>query len=81
MSGDQTHQQLRVARPRHSRIFARLLLYMALHYDHVPNQTYYPRLNVTYILPVPAGAFGVVLVLEGFFMLVLWRKMVNRKRV
>lgn len=46
-------------------------------HDQVPNETYYPRLLVTYVSPLAVASFGVVLFVEGFFMAVLWRTKVK----
>jgi hypothetical protein len=48
-------------------------------HDQVPNETYYPRLLVTYVSPLALASLGVVLFAEGFFMVVLWRTRVERK--
>jgi hypothetical protein len=47
-------------------------------HDQVPNDTYYPRLLVTYVSPIALASLGIVLSAEGFFMIVLWRTKVKR---
>jgi hypothetical protein len=46
-------------------------------HDKVPNQTYFPRLTVTYVRPQSLVVFGVVLLAEGLFITILWRKQRN----
>jgi len=45
-----------------------------------PNPTYYPTLLVTYVSPLAVVSFGIVLVAEGFLMIILWRTKVKRAR-
>lgn len=49
--------------------------------DQTPNATYYPRLLVTYVSPLAVASFGVVLVGEGSFMMMLWRTKVSHTEV
>jgi hypothetical protein len=47
-------------------------------HDHVPNESYYPRLIVTYVRPQSLLLFGGVLLVEGLFISVLWRMRSSR---
>jgi hypothetical protein len=42
-------------------------------HDHVPNETYYPRVIVTYVRSQSLALFGGVLLVEGLSITVLWR--------
>ena len=42
-------------------------------YDQVPSVNYYPRLIVTYVLPMDLAIFGGVLIAEGFLIIVITR--------
>ncbi len=42
-------------------------------HDQVPNESYYPRLDVTYVVPRNLAFFGAVLVAEGLFIIALYR--------
>ena len=48
-------------------------------HDQVPNETYFPRLFVTYVSPLALTSLGVVLFGEGFLMIVLWRTKLKPK--
>ena len=50
-------------------------------HDQVPNETYYPRLLVTYASPLALASLGVILIGEGFLMIVLWRTKVRPTNV
>jgi hypothetical protein len=43
-------------------------------HNKVPDQTYYPRLLVTYVEPLPLAFLVLVLVVEPLIIMVLWRK-------
>ncbi len=47
-------------------------------HDQVPNESYYPRLVVTYIWPPALALLGVAVVAEGFFIIVLSRRKANQ---
>ncbi len=42
--------------------------------DQVPNSGYYPRLIVTYVTPQEVALFSIVLILEGFLIISIWRR-------
>lgn len=46
--------------------------------DQVPSENYYPRLVVTYVLPLNLEIFGGVLIAEGFFIVVITRMRISR---
>jgi hypothetical protein len=47
-------------------------------YDQVPSENYYPRLVVTYVLPLNLAIFTGVLIAEGFSTLVITRMRISR---
>jgi hypothetical protein len=47
-------------------------------YDQVPSANYFPRLVVTYVLPLNLAIFGIVLIGEGFFIVVITRRRISR---
>jgi len=47
-------------------------------HDQVPSENYYPRLEVTYLLPLNLAIFGIVLIAEGFFIIVITRRRISR---
>lgn len=47
-------------------------------HDQVPNESYYPRLIVTYFRPQSILLFGGVLLVEGLLITVLWRMRSSR---
>lgn len=47
-------------------------------HDQVPNESYYPRLIVTYVRPESILLFGGVLLVEGLFITLLWRMRSSR---
>jgi hypothetical protein len=48
-------------------------------HDQVPNETYYPRLLVTYVSPLAVASLGAVVVAESFLIIVVWRTRVRQK--
>jgi hypothetical protein len=49
-------------------------------HDQVPSENYYPRLVVTYVLPLNLAIFGGVLIAEGFFIIVITRMRTSRSK-
>jgi len=47
-------------------------------HDQVPSKNYYPRLIVTYVLPLDLGIFGGALIAEGFLIIVITRMRSSR---
>jgi hypothetical protein len=43
-------------------------------HNKVPGPDYYPRLLITYVTPVSVVLLVIVLILEGLFIILLWRK-------
>jgi hypothetical protein len=59
------------------------ILYSTQFFTHnkVPDQTYYPRLIVTYLEPLALALLVVVFIVEGVFSIGLWRKQNKRTLV
>jgi hypothetical protein len=47
-------------------------------HNQVPNESYYPRLVVTYVWPQALVGVGIVFVAEGCFIILLWRMKFKR---
>ncbi len=50
-------------------------------HNQVPNESYYPRLVVTYVFPRSLAILGGVLVAQGFFIIALHRLKVSRSKL
>jgi hypothetical protein len=48
--------------------------------NQVPNETYYPRLVVTYVFPLNLAIFAGVLVAEGLFIIVIRRMKISSSK-
>ena len=47
-------------------------------HDKVPDEGYYPRLAVTYVTPLAAALLVALLIIEGLFITVIWRRQAVR---
>ena len=47
-------------------------------HDQVPNNTYYPRLLVTYVSPLAVESLGALFIIEAFAAIVIWRTKIRQ---